>query len=116
MQSASLWLAAPQLVDRLSPVADLWTLSLNIGHASDSPLGTFTLYRRKQQPLLIDVNLLISDFATALSDSALRVLAAEVGERVGPHDDKFRAKDKMPIAFELHPRINSARLFKNGLD
>jgi hypothetical protein len=108
--------ARPQPVDRLSSAADLWTLSLNIGHHSDSPIGTFTLYRRKQQPLLIDVNLLISDFATALSDSSLRVLAAEVGARVGPHGDKFRAKDKVPIAFEVHPRIDSTRLFKNGLD
>jgi UDP-GlcNAc:undecaprenyl-phosphate GlcNAc-1-phosphate transferase len=53
-----------------------WTLELEILSSAGKGLGCFILYRAHyERPLLLDVNLLISEFRVALSDAVERVLS-----------------------------------------
>jgi UDP-GlcNAc:undecaprenyl-phosphate/decaprenyl-phosphate GlcNAc-1-phosphate transferase len=55
-----------------------WKLALDLKPASSRNLGTFTLYRRcSGSPLLVDVNLLIAGFNTALSGAIERTIEGD---------------------------------------
>jgi hypothetical protein len=58
-----------------------WKLALDLKPASSRNLGTFTLYRRcSGSPLLVDVNLLIAGFNTALSGAIERTMEGDPRE------------------------------------
>lgn len=59
--------------DRRSNLA--WTLKLELETADQQRCGLFSLYRKHSDtPLLVDINLLTSEFRTALADAVSRVM------------------------------------------
>jgi UDP-GlcNAc:undecaprenyl-phosphate GlcNAc-1-phosphate transferase len=68
-----------------------WTLKLDLKKTDGTQLGTFSLYRQcNGHPLLVDVNLLISGFNTALSealDNALRTPTLPLNQEQSPPAD-----------------------------
>jgi hypothetical protein len=72
--------------------APVWTLTLDLLSANNEQLGYFLVYRAyKVKNCLVDVNLLVSEFQTALVEAVSRILRAE---------EKAWALEPAPVGFE----------------
>jgi UDP-GlcNAc:undecaprenyl-phosphate/decaprenyl-phosphate GlcNAc-1-phosphate transferase len=72
--------------------APVWTLTLDLLSADRQQLGYFLVYRAYQsKSCLVDVNLLVSDFQSALVEAVARLLRAE---------ERVQVLELSPVGFE----------------
>jgi UDP-GlcNAc:undecaprenyl-phosphate GlcNAc-1-phosphate transferase len=88
--------------------APVWTLTLDLLSANNQQLGYFLVYRAyKTKTCLVDVNLLVSDFQTALVEAVSRILKAE---------EKAQVAELAPMGFDTASVENAMKHALKGAD